>query len=938
MKRAKCLVVMATMSALSSAFVGAETPLSSHEASTQAALDALAQLHPNTQLYRRGDVITRVYGQAFSSGNSAIDAADRFRQDYAPVFGVDAADLRPESLLADGRHTQPILYDPQISDYRFTLVYYRQFKAGLPVFRADLRLLVRNESGYPLVLAASALHDLGDFTVGAALSNEINRAGYPQAQFAAAQASALARVPGLVNFAPPRTVIWAGIDDTRVKPRVALVFDADDGGPVNKHLFVADVQTGAILYDEDRVFRTDVTGNVSGMASQGLAADICATEVLTPMPYARVNIGATLSFADPNGNFVIPNGGTTQVDVESRVWGQWFRVFNFSGSDVLLTRTVTPPGPADFVHNAANNNEQRRAEVNAYVQTNIVRDLVLFHNPTYPTLQANDFPVWVNRTDGFCPANAWYDPGLVSLNFCLSGGGSPNTAWSSVIHHEYGHHLVQAAGSGQDQYGEGLGDVMSVLTQDDARLGLGFFGNCAAALRNADNTMQYPCSGEIHFCGQLISGAVWSLRNELLATNPTTYRDILSGLMINSILLHNGGLITPQITIDVLTIDDDDANIGNGTPHYFEIDAGFGAHNMPAPLLQLLDFQYPSGLPTFVTPDQPTVIQVNVLPITGNPVPGTGTLSYRIGTSSIFTTVPMTEITPNHYEATLPAAPCPEVIQYFVGADDAGLGRLTDPPDAPASLFEATATTGTMTVVSYDFETNPGWTVSGSVADGPWDRGVPVNCNRGDPPADFDGSGQCWLTDNSAAAACNSDVDNGATTLTSQVIDLSTMNSPQVSYARWFSNDTGGGPETDTLVVEISSDGGGSWANLETVGPTSSSPNPEVSGGWFVRSFPVAASPQFRIRFTAEDVSTQSVVEAGVDALQVFDFVCDTPCPPADGDMNGAGGTNGEDLQPFIDALLGTPTPGQICSGDFNGDSALDSGDVAGMVAAVLGL
>src|SRR5262249_45061892 len=40
-------------------------------------------------------------------------------------------------------------------------------------------------------------------------------------------------------------------------------------------------------------------------------------------------------------------------------------------------------------------------------------------------------------------------------------------------------------------------------------------------------------------------------------------------------------------TIDYLTLDDNDGNIGNGTPHYNEINAGFGAHNMPAPPLQV---------------------------------------------------------------------------------------------------------------------------------------------------------------------------------------------------------------------------------------------------------------------------------------------------------------------------------------------------------------
>ena len=37
--------------------------------------------------------------------------------------------------------------------------------------------------------------------------------------------------------------------------------------------------------------------------------------------------------------------------------------------------------------------------------------------------------------------------------------------------------------------------------------------------------------------------------------------------------------------MDYLTLDDDDADLLNGTPHYDQINAGFSAHNMPGPEL-----------------------------------------------------------------------------------------------------------------------------------------------------------------------------------------------------------------------------------------------------------------------------------------------------------------------------------------------------------------
>jgi hypothetical protein len=77
-----------------------------------------------------------------------------------------------------------------------------------------------------------------------------------------------------------------------------------------------------------------------------------------------------------------------------------------------------------------------------------------------------------------------------------------------------------------------------------------------------------------------LSGCIWSTRNELKSSYPSTYLDILSALTVNSILLHTDGKITPQITIDFLTLDDDDGDLSNGTPHSDEILDGFGDHNM----------------------------------------------------------------------------------------------------------------------------------------------------------------------------------------------------------------------------------------------------------------------------------------------------------------------------------------------------------------------
>ncbi|MCZ6654471.1 MAG: hypothetical protein O7D91_15760 [Planctomycetota bacterium] len=878
------------------------------------------------KVYRVGDRISRLYGSVLAKGSSAEAASEQFLAQYTDMLGVAIEHLRPLSRLADQRHTQPVMYDQLTGTYKFTLVYYAQYMSGIPVFRADLRVLVRNQPGYPVVLAASGLRELGDFSPSAQPT--------PAEDPALGVKAAKALFPTLVDFTEGKRIIWAGLDDMVVQSTVAYTF-VGSNEQVESWLFVADAVSGEVLYQEDQVLRQDVAGNVSGLATDGVGADVCGPELLEPMPYARVNIGSTIAYADEEGNFVIPNAGTDDVTVESGVRGQFFRVFNYDDPqppvETVLSQTVTPPGPANFTHNAGNE-EFTRAEVNAYIEANFARDGILRANKAYPSISTEtEFPVNVNRVDGSCACNGWYAINAPqSINFCRAEPnihGCENAAFAAWVHHEYGHHLVQMGGSGQYEYGEGMGDVMGVVLLDDPLFGVGYYGSCWDFLRTADNNCQYletgcsTCGSQIHACGQLLSGCVWDTRNELVVTEPDDYQDILMSLAVNSVLVHSDSSIGPDILIDWLTLDDDDANMNNGTPHFDEICTGFGAHGFDCPVLEVLDFQYPTGLPEFVTPGQTTVIPVNVEPAVDDPVAGSGTVSYRIGASGRFTTLRMAEITPNHYEATLPAANCRETIYYYFEATAVSAGVVSDPPDAPTTTFTTTSASGTQTVFSDDFETEQGWAVADSagLTGGAWDRGMPAGGgDRGDPPTDADGSGQCYVTENEDG---NSDVDNGSTTLTSPVMDAACPGSV-ISYHRWFSNTEGDSPMQDTFSVEVSSNGGADWMTLETVGPSGL----EVGGGWFYKEFKLSdilgftQSSSFRIRFIASDVDPQSLVEAGVDGVRLFTLEC--PCPA---DLDGDGEVGSGDLA----ILLGAwgPNPGHPA--DLDCDTVVGPGDLA---------
>ncbi|MBZ0173149.1 MAG: hypothetical protein K8E66_12260, partial [Phycisphaerales bacterium] len=171
-----------------------------------------------------------------------------------------------------------------------------------------------------------------------------------------------------------------------------------------------------------------------------------------------------------------------------------------------------------------------------------------------------------------------------------------------------------------------------------------------------------------------------------------------------------------------------------------------------------------------------------------------------------------------------------------------------------------------------DFQSNQGWSVASTASDGQWQRGVPVNGGRGDPASDGDGSGMCYVTDNSAADGGNSDVDNGSTTLTSPVLDLS--GGVRVTYSYWL-NDIAGGPlNNDAMVVELSLNGGSSWTEVRRYETAASA--------WREDAVDVAnGTTSGRIRFIVSDGDPQSVVEGGLDAFEVSRIVCNdvAGCP-----------------------------------------------------------
>jgi hypothetical protein len=279
-----------------------------------------------------------------------------------------------------------------------------------------------------------------------------------------------------------------------------------------------------------------------------------------------------------------------------------------------------------------------------------------------------------------------------------------------------------------------------------------------------------------------------------------------------------------------------------------------------------LRFFFPNGLPQAITPGAALGIDVQIIANLETVLSGSAQLHYSFD-GGAFQTATMFSVGNDLFLAALPPANCGDVAEFYFTAEGSETGAVSSPPDAPATVFSAPV--GTLLDASFadDFSADQTWTVTGNLFGGGWERGTPVDGGRGDPPLDFDGSGQAFLTEN---AAGNSDVDGGPTILTSPRFDG--IGCQRIFYAYWL-NDIPAFPmgEEDFLTVEVSTDpNNADWQVVRTY----NTPVPNWRTDTIEIGTEVSASFTMRIRFTVRDASPGNVVEAGIDAVRVSALEC----------------------------------------------------------------
>ena len=343
-----------------------------------------------------------------------------------------------------------------------------------------------------------------------------------------------------------------------------------------------DVYSGQVFTAEHRHEFDAVQSEGAVVAKGTFSGPVIDTATATDlqMPFLKLNVdsGAAI-YSDAAGKFKFaPSSQKLLANFE----GKFVTVNTETGKAISLSVALDPK-KTQYSFPVALTDEIAAAQSNAYFHVNRIHsylDSHAMHDPGFDKMVG----ATVNINDS---CNAYYDGGVV--HFFKSGGDSTmacaNTAFDTVIYHEYGHLVDDSYGGiGDGGLSEGWGDVMAMFITGIPEIGKDFFTKGGRAdqnyIRTGENTYQYPADGndEVHSLGQAWSGFSWLLRKSLIAKyGQEKGIKLAEDLILPS--LPSNAMDTPSCVREVLARDSSSANLMTA-PDYAEIFAAAQAHSL----------------------------------------------------------------------------------------------------------------------------------------------------------------------------------------------------------------------------------------------------------------------------------------------------------------------------------------------------------------------
>jgi len=340
--------------------------------------------------------------------------------------------------------------------------------------------------------------------------------------------------------------------------------------PKARRYWVAALGEPLVLNWESEIYSTH-QGVITGQLWSTTPFDGTANRPLPGLQVLRSISGPTATGPDGRYGF---DSGAGAANISADLDGANVDLQNQAGADISRTKNGTPANPVDLNFGSANDNE--RAQVSAFYWTEKAHELA------GSILAPTDLPNLITRVNIANSCNAFWNGN--SINFFQAGGACPNTAYSDVVFHEYGHGVDSRKGGILDGgYSEGFGDAMALLGTRQSCLGRDFFGDGTCLRPATDVILWPPAPGEnVHAVGRRYAGFSWELIQQLAKTYGENGAYDIASRLVLAAAAANPTNIPDAVHLSFLA-DDIDGNLANGTPHFRELAAAADSRHIPRP-------------------------------------------------------------------------------------------------------------------------------------------------------------------------------------------------------------------------------------------------------------------------------------------------------------------------------------------------------------------
>ena len=594
----------------------------------------------------------RLPGGRLLAGERARQASLEFIHEHAGLLGVDPAKLRCV----------------RVSRARDTwYVSFVQTYEGLDVLLSEVELRISGDGN----VVAFGSDYYRDISIAAATSISPGMAA--QAATAGLPVSAV----DVITPGDGKLFILPVTDDTGTHYHRVYEVHLKSSSPTGNFVAFVDAADGQLVWRHNRVRYLDIRGKAEGTIQPILPTDPFVTR---PFSSQDVMLGTLRVVTDSIGLFAADLTGP--VTLSTGLSGPSVNVNRADASDASITAMANP---GDSITIRWDDTNAHPAERDGFFHTNIIHDFITALDPQFTDITYSmPCAVNINQT-----CNAFWDGN--GINFFREGDGCPNTAqMADVVYHEYGHgindrlyeQLGRSFGMINGATHEGMADVAAAMILDDPRIGRGFFGP-GTMLRSILNSNAYPgsVSSDPHVTGLILAGAFWDLR---VATSLETMRLLSHFAKYGLPDDPNDGIAFSEWFLETLIADDDDGNLGNGTPHSVAIIAAFDAHGIGGALFFRQSFSH-TPLPNT---DDTTQAYTAVFTLGGIPgtTPDSVRLCYSVDGFASTQVVEAGQVLPSFYQASIPPQPGGTIVRYYFSAfDPIGAVTYVFPSGAPQS-------------------------------------------------------------------------------------------------------------------------------------------------------------------------------------------------------------------------------------------------------------